>query len=127
MRTKVRPSRVVGGRAFPRVKVRPRAEAFDQGAVRGLAKNSRTVAATLGPTSLTRVEFFGGGGHEGVDGAELFGEGLRGALAYVADAEAEEDAVRGAASWIVRSRRGGPAAVFSPMRSRARSRSRVRR
>ena len=35
------------------------------------------------------------GGDEGVDAAELVGQGLGGALAYVADAEAEEDAVEG--------------------------------
>ena len=59
-----------------------------------MAKNSWTVSATLGPMSLTRVSVLFAGGDELVDAAELVGESLRGALADVADAEAEQDAIQ---------------------------------
>ncbi len=59
-----------------------------------MAKNSWMVSATLGPMSLMRGECLFAGGDDVVDAAELFGESLRGALADVADAEAEQDAIQ---------------------------------
>ena len=94
VRTKVRPSRVVPRTRFSAVKLRPAVRSRSMRArFFSLPKNSRMASATLGPTSLMRVSSSSVGGDEGVHAAELFGEGLRGALADVANAEAEQDAV----------------------------------